>query len=366
MWKCNHCETKNREEEVRCRVCGFERPKSFTSEDDGSARKSVKHSPLIDTINNCARSNVSIAAVIFYAANILLQLLGVMFMVNSATSIFQNELANEIFGLSDLSEAILSSIVNYSISAILISNLPAIIICVFGMIYCFYARFSKSELKINALIGIRVVEIIKTVLDGLLVLVVLIYAIMFIPNIPSAFQGPTILLTLFVLGYLVLHLIFGIFIINTLMSLINSIKYNNNLVEIPTFVGVMLYIYGCLFGLSALFMLVPSPALALAAGCECTAYILFAISLFKLRQEAMKTPVGAVADSKSEAWKRPVEVGYSSRTTTTVSGSGVIKDTTRSHRYTPTGKATAAPHRSYPAGTTSRSAGSFKKAKDLD
>lgn len=362
MWKCKHCETINNTGEV-CKVCGYSRPtKSYEK------HEAIKESSLISTIKKCAQSNVSIAAIIFFAANILLQLIGVLSIVNSATSIIQNEMVNGIFGISDLSETILSSIVNYSISGIIIANLPTIVICVFGMIYCFYARFSKSELKVNAINGIKIVEIVKAVLDGLSILFVLIYAIMFIPTIPSSAQGPLILFALLVIGFLTLSLIFRIFIIKALSSLVNSIKYNNSVLNVSTFIIVMLYIYGCLFGLGALLLIILSPTLTLALGCECTAYILFAISLNKLKQEVIKTPVSSKIDSSSEAWKRPVDVDYGSRTTP-VSGSGVKTiNSTRTHRYIPSGG--KAPVEtipsSYPSKTASRSSDSFKKAKDFD
>lgn len=375
MWKCVHCETINKGGEV-CRVCGSSKPYTSYGEAVGS--------PLTNTVKKCAGSNVSIAAMIFLAANIFLQLIGALIMANSAASILQNKMTNAIFGLSDLSNAVASSIVNYSVAGIIILNLPTIIICVFGMIYSFYAR-SKSELKIHALKAIQIVEVITLVLYGLEILIILISSILYIPIVPSGLQGGLILLLLSALGYLALGLIFKVFLIRSLMSIINSIKYSKTTGKISTFVGVMMYVYGSISGLSTLALITFSPMSALAKGCECTAYILFAVAIFKLKNEVARVsvrghvksesitsspyhmpssvPTVSSVSSKPDTWKRPDDLV----SRPAASKESKFKGGMGRRRYTSAGSSssTGTPVHST-SSTSSRSTGGFKRTGDLD
>lgn len=373
MWKCVHCETINKGGEV-CRVCSSPKPGSAMPPKAGYA------SSLINVIKKCLGSNVSIAAMIFLAANIFLQLIGALVMANSAASIIQNKIANELFGISDLSSTIASSIVNYSVAGIIIANITTIIICVFGMICCFYARSSASDLKIPALKAIQIVEIINLIFYALEILIILISSILFIPNVPSGLQGSLILISLFIIGYLALGLIFKVFLIKSLMSLINSATYNRPKGKISTFVGVMLYIYGSISGLGTLALITISPTSALAKGCECTAYFLFAVSVFKLKNEIAKVsvkghtmPVSEVPasysamssvatvssePSVSDAWKKPDDLG-----STSVPKSSKFKGGMGRRKYTPTDSSSTPVHSA--AGKSSYSGSAFKKPDHL-
>lgn len=284
MWKCSHCEAINKDGEV-CKACGSPKIDRMSSEGTYGRRGGAGGSLLTNAIKNCAGSNVSIAAVIFFAAYILLQIISVLVTVNSAAGMLKSA---DAFGISGLSEAIVSSIINYSMSAIIVFNLPAIVICVFGMIYCFYARTSKSELKITAVKAIKIVEIIEIVLYGLSILIGLIAFILFIPNVPDAAQGGLILIALSILGYQTLGLIFKIFLVITLTSLIKTISNDKPVGKISIFVGVMLYVYGAIMGTASLMCLIYAPELTLSLGCRCTAYILFAVAMFKLKHELEK------------------------------------------------------------------------------
>lgn len=280
MWKCNHCESINKGGEV-CKLCGFPKP----SDSVYAHGKTSGGSVLTNAIKKCAGSNISIAAVIFFAAYILLQIISVLITVNSAAGMLKSTV---FLGISSLSEAIVTGIVNYSMSAIIVLNLPMIVICVFGMIFCFYARARKSKLNITAVKAIRIVEIINIVLYGLSILIILIGSILLIPNVPDAVQGGLILIFLLIIGYQALGLIFKIFLTITLTSIIKTIENSMPIGKISVFVGVMLYIYGAINGVLSLACLIYAPELTLSLGCLCTAYILFAVAIFKLKHELAK------------------------------------------------------------------------------
>lgn len=281
MWKCSHCESINKGGEV-CRSCGY--PKTLS----GYGAMKANGSPISNVIKRCAGSNVSISAVIFFAAYILLQIISVLITVNSATNILQNKMTVNSFGISGLSASIVAEIINYSMSAVIVLSLPSIVICVFGMIFCFYARANDSELKITALKAIKIVEIINIVLSGIAILTVLISSVLIIPSVPDLVQGNMILACLLLIGAQVLNLIFKIFLIIALTSLINTIQNDELFGRIPVFVGVMLFIYGALAGLTSLISLAFAAELTLSMGCLCTANILFAVALFKLKNELEK------------------------------------------------------------------------------
>ncbi len=296
MWVCKHCETVNKEEDGLCWVCGSSREKASPVE-----RKPISTggSSILSTIKKCAGSNIAIASVIFYAAYIVLFIIGMIINATSAA----NMLGNVDFGLSNLSDNILYSIVNYAFSVVIVASLPMIIICVFAMIFSFYARNKKSEIKLYSLKAIKIVEIIEIVLYGLLIMILLIASIMFIPNVPSQAQGTLILLSLAFIGYFTLGLLYKVFLVISISSLIQTIDRNRKTGSISAFAGIMMYIYGVIYGILALVQIVMSPESVLSSGCLCTAYILFALGFLKLKNELSVIPnVGYAIPKPAEAY----------------------------------------------------------------